>query len=170
MARETITDLIDGAMRAARTDAAKIERATGVPAGWTRQLKAGRVGGGADPDRVKLVAAALGLDEARLWALLGRMDLVAAVRGDVSLAGSDGTPHVTPELAALIAAQTEAIREQTAAFTALAGSIDRAAGNVTGAVGGFGEVLALVAARLGVELEQSADGPPPQRPAPSGGR
>lgn len=78
---------------------------------------------------------------------------------------STASPRVDATgLAALIEAQTRAIEEQTVSNRELAAAINRAAGTVTGSVVGFGEVLALVAARLGVELPQSDAEPPQPRP------
>lgn len=56
---------------------------------------------------------------------------VADPAGDASLLG----------LAALIEAQTDALKAQTEAFNRLAKSIDRAADRVTGRVEGFGDAL-----------------------------
>jgi hypothetical protein len=88
---------------------------------------------------------------------------------DSSMASSGGAT-TQPELAAYLEANTAALREQTAAFLTLAASIDRMANGVTGAVGGFAEVLGPVAARLGVELPRTDDGPPSPRPAQPRGR
>lgn len=112
VSRPSLTQYIDDAMRRTRLDAVKIERATGVPASWTRQLKAGRMGGNADATRVHAVAETLHLDEAELWAYLGRMDLVAQLR--------QGSPRKEPgEDAGLLAAMTAALLAQAEALTDL---------------------------------------------------
>lgn len=109
----TLHDLIDTAMHRLRTDAVKIEHATGVPADWTRQLKAGRMKGNAHPDRVHKVAAALQLDEAEVWALLGRYDIVAALRMQPETKKEPGTD------AGLVAEVRDLLAAQTAMFTEL---------------------------------------------------
>jgi transcriptional regulator with XRE-family HTH domain len=80
VARPTLTQFIDEAMRLRHTDAARIERETGLDASWTRQFKAGRMESRPDPDRIHTLAGALGVDEAELWQYLGRYDMVAAIR------------------------------------------------------------------------------------------
>lgn len=109
MNRPSLTQYLDDAMRLGRTDAVALERETGVPASWTRQLKAGRMKGNADPERVAKIAKALHLDEAELWQYLGRFDLVAAIRARPE---PDTTEGATADIAA-------AIRDQTKVFEQL---------------------------------------------------
>ena len=70
---------------------------------------------------------------------------LAQLTGFFGPMAESGSPEREPGSAALsvlIAAQTEAIERQTAAFLTLAASIDRAADRVTGRVEDFGGVMA----------------------------
>lgn len=73
--------------------------------------------------------------------------------------GTTLPPSADPALLALIEAQTAALKDQTAAFLALAASIDRAATNVTDRVGSFGDELTDLV-RLLRPPATGADAPP----------
>lgn len=57
------------------------------------------------------------------------------------MAGTDVDTPVPAALVSALEAQTQALKDQTAAFITLAASIDRAASSVTGRVGEFGDLL-----------------------------
>jgi hypothetical protein len=99
--KPSLTQFIDDAMRQRRTDAARIQRDTGLDANWTRQFKAGRMKSRPDPDRVHTLAGALGVDEAELWQYLDRYDMVSALRSQPASPQPDEAPTLAAALMAL---------------------------------------------------------------------
>lgn len=124
MARLTLTEYIDDAMTRSRTDGAQIERETGVPASWIRNLKAGRIKNRPDAQRLRLLAGALKVPEAELWTYLGRMDMVASLRQRTD-AQEDGTATVaTSDLAALVVELREWRTEDRVKIAALERTVE----------------------------------------------
>lgn len=118
VSRPSLYDYIDAAMTRTHRDAVQIERLTGVPASWTRNLKNGRIQGRPDADRLGKVAQALGLDEAELWAYFGRADMIAAIRAqpaDVKEPGAGEPAGLVDAITALTAELTAMRLEREAA-------------------------------------------------------
>jgi transcriptional regulator with XRE-family HTH domain len=116
----TAADKIQRAANRQRKSWASLSRETGIPAPWIRSFATGHVHKG-DPQRIKALADALGLDYRELLALTDQLGAVETVERPAAAPAS-------VDIAALIAVQERvalALEAQATAMTRLVEAIER---------------------------------------------